>query len=107
MQVNNISETQPQFKGMFVLHNPKLTTSVGEKVIDKIAISTENVKSIIPIAKISNEVYNTLIRTKDHEEYSVKAPFDAVLSAYKQTAFSNNVAELDAYTTEETSQYWG
>ena len=107
MKINNISETQPQFRGMIVLHNTKQTTLAGEKIIEKIGIGTETVSKIIPIAKISNDVYKTLIRTTGNEEYSVKASFDTVLDAYQQTAYSNNVAEIDAYTTEQTSQYWG
>ena len=97
MQVNSISEIQPQFKGKFALYNAKQN---GKEIAYKV-INTEGMK-IEPVLEHITYVPKTLIHTAANEIFEVNVPFETVEAAYKRivdTDETENIIPPSEYST--------
>lgn len=89
MKVDTISETQTQFKGLFVLKNAmKESEHIAQKAVPAELVSLE------PLIDNYNAAAKTLLQYAG-EKFQLKLPFDKVLESYKKVAFKNDVIELD------------
>ena len=97
MQVNSISETQPQFRGNLALYNAKQNgKEIACKVINTEGIKIEQVLEHMPYAP------KTLIRTASNEIFEVNVPFETVEAAYKRvvdTDGTENIIQPSEYST--------
>lgn len=100
MKVNNISESQPQFKGKLVLYNVRQNgKNILCKTIDTQGITIEQapeyLKGLAYAAK-------TLVRTNSNEVFELNIPYETVEAAYKRvvdTDKSENLIPSSEYST--------
>ncbi len=100
MKVNNISESQPQFKGKLVLYNVKQNgKSISCKTVDTKGITIERVPEYL---KGLTYAAKSLIRTDSNEVLELNIPYETVEAAYKRvvdTDKSENLIPSSEYST--------
>ena len=105
MQVNNISETQPQFRGKLVLYNVR---NNGKdfvcKTVDTKGIKIERIPEyLLGVAYAAK----TLIRTGSNEVFELNVPFETVEAAYKRVVDTDETAKLIPSSEYSTPGFFG
>lgn len=105
MQINNISNSQPQFNGALVLHCVKR----GGKDIACQTISTDGLV-IERAEKAASDLTNsvqTLIKTQKEGTFGVSVPYETVMRVYREACISNMPRDLAPASEYSTPGFFG